>query len=44
MESYLYGEIIPGERIGKFRLGCSLEELKENIDFDYKIEDAPIRE
>lgn len=41
MESYLYGEIVPGERVGKFRLGWSLEKVKENIDFDYKIKDAP---
>lgn len=41
MNSYLYDEIIPGERVGKFILGDNLKKLRDNIDFEYVIRDTP---
>jgi hypothetical protein len=36
----LYGEILPGERVGRFKLGTSLEEVKSDIDFEYIVKDG----
>ena len=41
MKSYLYGEIVPGERVGEFYFGSTLEKVKQQIDFDYSIEETP---
>ena len=40
MDEYLNGDIIPGERVGNFFLGWSLEELLSNISWDYTMKDA----
>jgi len=40
MDSYLYGDIIAGERVGNFYLGCNLEKLRTSIDFNYTLTEA----
>ncbi|WP_102272009.1 hypothetical protein [Cytobacillus massiliigabonensis] len=39
MDNLSSGEIIPGERIGIFRLGCKVETFKKNLTNQYQIED-----
>ncbi|WP_139488123.1 hypothetical protein [Brevibacillus dissolubilis] len=40
MCSYLNGEIIPGERVGVFRLGMTADSLRAIINFPYEVVDA----
>src|SRR5689334_7658358 len=40
MSCYLDGEIVPGKGIGKFKIGCDLDTLKSNIDFECNIRDT----
>jgi hypothetical protein len=39
MDKLLYGEIIPGERIGIFHLGWKSETLKKHLSNNYKLEE-----
>ncbi|AWX54481.1 hypothetical protein AB432_005255 [Brevibacillus brevis] len=41
MNSYVNREIVPGERVGEFFLGCTKNELLQNIQSPYSITDSP---